>query len=104
MKFRKNTLARIIGEPLKTDYRNFLLSLPTILVIIIVGVITAFPDESKAFVFGKSKEKYIYECSSKSGLTEAHAGQKLIDGAAEFGWTFVQMTPGPCAVFKKPVD
>lgn len=89
---------------MNTDYRNILLSLTTILAIVIVGIIIAFPSESKAFIFGKGKEKYIYMCSSKSGLTEAHAGQKLIDGAAEFGWTFVQMTPGPCAVFKKTID
>lgn len=104
MSYWISTRARTTGEPLNTYYRNIILSLTTILAIVIVGIIIAFPGESKAFVFGKSVEKYIYECNSKSGLTEAHAGQKLIDGAVEFGWTFVQMTPGPCAVFKKTID
>jgi hypothetical protein len=99
-------LGLIKAGGLNMSYKNMLLALSalsTSLGIVVVGIMFVFPSESKALIFGKSKEKYIYMCNSKSGLTEAHAGRTLIDEAAEYGWTFVQMTPGPCAVFKKEI-
>lgn len=73
------------------------------MILFLVATFLAIIVGGTVFFFGKSKEKFIYMCSPEEGLTEAHAGAKLINGAEEYGWTFVQMTPGPCAVFKKRI-
>lgn len=76
-----------------------------LLVLVIIILTLSYSGETKAFFWNsKATEKFIYMCNTGSGLPEAHAGQRLIDGAAENGWTFVQMTPGPCAVFKKNIN